>query len=307
MLAATAFTLLLGQTPIDSEPAASAVAEQHVFLNADLPLSGPYAKYADWVQRDFPGAITQNLSRQGFRLAASASGCVHCLWLSARVDFTGPDWKKKAHATLTATNKKTVLATCTADTDSFDTWAVAAELARCVGASRDVLAYAGEPQVDPAPTAAAPASPAPAARTLALAKAAKMVVLPLRALNKLAPDVAKLMTSLLLSELDRVAGLRTVSQSDIEAMLGVEKQKEMLGCSSTSCIAEIGGALGADYVLHGEVGTIGSKHTLNLTVIQSAKNAVTTRVSRLAENEEALATALPAVVASIVEALNKPK
>ena len=36
-------------------------------------------------------------------------------------------------------------------------------------------------------------------------------------------------------------------------MLAFEKQRQMLGCADTGCIAEIGGALGVDYIISGKV------------------------------------------------------
>jgi hypothetical protein len=39
-------------------------------------------------------------------------------------------------------------------------------------------------------------------------------------------------------------------------MLAFEKQRQMLGCADSGCIAEIGGALGVDYVISGKVSRI---------------------------------------------------
>src|SRR2546428_24124 len=40
-----------------------------------------------------------------------------------------------------------------------------------------------------------------------------------------------------------------LGQSEVNSMLAVEKQRDLLGCAdSVSCLAEIGGALGADHL-----------------------------------------------------------
>ncbi|MFT3841584.1 MAG: hypothetical protein QM723_31640 [Myxococcaceae bacterium] len=51
----------------------------------------------------------------------------------------------------------------------------------------------------------------------------------------------------------REQGLEVVTSKDIELILGFERQKELLGCSDGSCIAELANALGADGVITGTV------------------------------------------------------
>jgi hypothetical protein len=56
------------------------------------------------------------------------------------------------------------------------------------------------------------------------------------------------------SELDRLGVFRIVTTDAIRDLLALEKQKQMLGCAdSASCVAEIGGALGVDYLVSGKV------------------------------------------------------
>src|SRR3954469_24747603 len=51
----------------------------------------------------------------------------------------------------------------------------------------------------------------------------------------------------------RTRGQSVIGKSDIEALLGLERMKDAVGCTDTSCLAEIGGALGVDEMVTGAV------------------------------------------------------
>ncbi|MFC1611182.1 hypothetical protein ACFL6C_09495 [Myxococcota bacterium] len=138
--------------------------------------------------------------------------------------------------------------------------------------------------------------------------AAKMLVLELKSVRGVDPDVARLFTGLLTAQLDAVDGLKTIAPADVEAMLDVEKQKDMLGCDSAKCMAEIGGALGAELVLYGDVGQLGSQYNTNISVVDTRDSEVRARVSSLVDaNEDALAQNVRVLVNEVVNKLNAPK
>jgi hypothetical protein len=89
-----------------------------------------------------------------------------------------------------------------------------------------------------------------------------------------------------------------LSDADVAALLGVEKRKQLLtGCSDTGCLAEIGGALGADRVIHGSVGRMGASLLVNITSLDARKARSAASVSeRLRAGDEAFLDALPAMV-----------
>ena len=62
-----------------------------------------------------------------------------------------------------------------------------------------------------------------------------------------------------------------LSGADISDMLDLEAQKQTAGCESSSCIAEIAGALGADYVVTGRITRLGSLFLLKLALLEPAK------------------------------------
>lgn len=67
-------------------------------------------------------------------------------------------------------------------------------------------------------------------------------------------------------------GVPVVSAQDIANTLGLERQKQLMGCSDSSCSAEIAGALGVDGIVTGNVAKVGDSVIVNVRVI-SAKDA----------------------------------
>src|SRR4051794_13436933 len=63
-------------------------------------------------------------------------------------------------------------------------------------------------------------------------------------------------------------GLRVTTRAEIAAVLGVERQRQLLACSDGSeCFAELAGALGVDAVVTGSVAkTEGGKYALTVKV-----------------------------------------
>lgn len=143
------------------------------------------------------------------------------------------------------------------------------------------------------------ASPA-AARTAG--KRLKIVVLPLAALGGVTEERARLLGDALAGELRRRAGTSVLTQADVSALLGVEKTRQMLGCTDSGCMAEIGGALGADRVVHGSIGRVGSSLVVNLSALEPRRAAAAASVSQRLRggDEEAFLDALPSIADAIL-------
>src|SRR5690348_18463884 len=71
------------------------------------------------------------------------------------------------------------------------------------------------------------------------------------------------------------AGLRVVTAKQISAVLGMERQRQLLNCSdsSSSCMAELANALGTDGILIGTIAQIGSLFQVNLSIVGSRDRA----------------------------------
>jgi TolB-like protein len=109
----------------------------------------------------------------------------------------------------------------------------------------------------------------------------------------------------MLGRLDAIDGLRTVGREDIEASLGADKQRAALGCDAVACMAEIGGALGVDLILHGQVGRVGSKYSVNVSVVRANDSRVIARMSVMTEqNEDAIVAQMDPMISELVDKLD---
>jgi len=106
--------------------------------------------------------------------------------------------------------------------------------------------------------------------------------------------VAANLTQILSAEIKRIKGAKVISRDDIKAMLMFEEDKIMLGCADdSSCVAEVGAALGVEYMVTGHVGKIGGAYIVSLTMISPADFRVLNRVSEsFAGREEQLVGAV---------------
>ncbi len=66
-------------------------------------------------------------------------------------------------------------------------------------------------------------------------------------------------------------GIRVTTEAEVQAVLGLERQRQLLGCSddSASCMAELAGALGVDGIITGNVARIDKGYVLTLKVIRA--------------------------------------
>ncbi len=85
----------------------------------------------------------------------------------------------------------------------------------------------------------------------------------------------------------RSRGLAVTTATEIETVLGLERQKQLLGCAenSSSCQAEIAAALGADAIVRARVARFGKRFELTLTLIDPANAAVIGSISASATDE----------------------
>lgn len=119
-----------------------------------------------------------------------------------------------------------------------------------------------------------------------LAGTAKIAVTDVRNVQGVKPGTASILTDIVVSEVAR-SGFDVISQADIASMVGFERQKQLMGCSEeTSCLAEIGGALGVDYLITGQVGQIGSRFRISLLAVATKRARVIARAALFSDNDE---------------------
>jgi len=139
-------------------------------------------------------------------------------------------------------------------------------------------------------------APAPA---VAPARLPLLLVLPLRA-EMGVESAARALDEMLV---DAVAGLgryKVIGASDLNAMLGVEKLKDAAGCDDVACAAELGGALGAPFLVAGHLGRLGEQAVLSLRLIDAKAAQPLARASaRGIGDAEGLASLLEQAVATL--------
>ncbi len=91
-------------------------------------------------------------------------------------------------------------------------------------------------------------------------------------------------------------GLKVVTRSEIQALIGHEREKQLLGCDDgTSCAAELAGALGSDALLVGEVAKVGDKFRLSVRIIRAGSGERVSSAVVTGSSEDGLLDAITAV------------
>lgn len=135
----------------------------------------------------------------------------------------------------------------------------------------------------------------------------KLAVVKLTARTGLDQAVVDLFTDALVAELRKSPATRVVAHSDISATLGVERERQLLGCEDAVCLSEIAGALGVDRIVHGSVGRVGSSLVVYLTLVDRKRGTAVGSVSeRLkSSSDEAFFDALPSIVSRLLSSSAK--
>ncbi len=89
-------------------------------------------------------------------------------------------------------------------------------------------------------------------------------------------------------EIADVTSCRVVTERDIRAMIDYEAQAQACGADTASCLAEIGDALGVDFVVSGTVGKLGNIYTMNIRMVDIEQSAVIKRSQRAVTNDPSL-------------------
>lgn len=124
-----------------------------------------------------------------------------------------------------------------------------------------------------------------------------VLVLDLNVREGVSKDLAGTLSELMAIEVRKVAtGQRIYSGADIKALLGFKKQKELLGCEDQTCLAELGGALGAQELVTGSLSIIADDYVLVLRRMDVVKSQV------IEETTDNVARASPAKLQAVVRA-----
>lgn len=131
-------------------------------------------------------------------------------------------------------------------------------------------------------TAAAPPS------AMGAAKLPKIVVLSIKPIDEDTAKIAASLTEILTTDLTKTGRFQVMGESEMSSLVGFEQKKQLLGCSESNCLAEIGGALGCDYLLLGAIGKVGSRFSIDLRIADVKKSRVDIRDGALVKEVDGI-------------------
>ena len=86
-------------------------------------------------------------------------------------------------------------------------------------------------------------------------------------------------------------------------MVDMEQQKMALGCDTTSCLAELGGALGVPYLIESSVSRVGERYVLTLKILAVEDAKVMARKVAMVGQEAQLIASLETIIPEALNAL----
>ncbi len=136
----------------------------------------------------------------------------------------------------------------------------------------------------------------------------RVVMLNVNATSKKLEPLASSVTEQVMTELNETRRIDVVGSSDLAAVLGLERQKQLLGCGeqSTSCLAELSSALGAPWLVLGTLAQAGKSMRLDLKLIRAGDGKAIWRSGKSLKDEGEVFDAVSALVKGLIDALPSP-
>ncbi|MBI3178053.1 MAG: hypothetical protein HYZ27_00230 [Deltaproteobacteria bacterium] len=131
----------------------------------------------------------------------------------------------------------------------------------------------------------------------AAAEKAKIAVLPAQMEASAKGMVPKLFDDYLLTAVQNAGDFEVIGQDDINALIGFEKQKQLVGCDDVTCMADIGGALGVDRLVIVQIARLKNEWVSTAKLVNIRQAKVESRSSDfVAGDTKALLEAVPSIV-----------
>lgn len=144
-------------------------------------------------------------------------------------------------------------------------------------------------------------APPPTTSTPPHAERVRMLVFDVRPTGGVSKETAENLTGLIAALLSEDERLEVLAGPDLRSIIDLETQKQSLGCSTdTSCLAEVAGALNAQFVLAGDAGFLGSLINLNLSLYDQTKASNIGRRAVQAASLDQLPAALRVALGQLV-------
>jgi len=106
----------------------------------------------------------------------------------------------------------------------------------------------------------------------------KVVLPPVQTEGGVTASTGDVLAEMIASDLSKTGRYELMTAADISAVLSQERQKELLGCEEgSSCMSELGSALGANKLLAVTAGTAGELRVLSMRVVDLSSAKVLRR------------------------------
>lgn len=134
------------------------------------------------------------------------------------------------------------------------------------------------------------------------------VVCPQFSASGIADDAAAALLGRFAGQLARPGRIEVLTHRDLQELLGFERQKALLGCSSesSSCMAELGSALGADVMVSGTITQVGTRYIASLRALKMADGTAIYAESTRTENLDGVSDWIDAQAQAMASALAPP-
>lgn len=115
------------------------------------------------------------------------------------------------------------------------------------------------------------------------------------------PALGEVFLERFVTELGKRGGgrLAITTQRDVSQLLGLEREKQLLGCGEGSCLAELAGALGVELILSGTIAKTAEGYTATLRALDTKSGSVRFSESTRASSEAAVQDWLDAQASAV--------
>ncbi|MBI1947334.1 MAG: hypothetical protein HYS27_16690 [Deltaproteobacteria bacterium] len=134
--------------------------------------------------------------------------------------------------------------------------------------------------------------------SLAAAEPLKVLVLDLQAEN-VPESTARIVRDEIAVDMSRDDRLDVLSTEDLRRVVSVEAERKALGCDEQTCLAEMGQALGARYIVHGSVALLGTTTIIHLNLFDTEASRSVARETAEAKSADNLLPELRSALARV--------
>lgn len=122
----------------------------------------------------------------------------------------------------------------------------------------------------------------------------------------LEPVLVDVVADRLASQLAADGRLRLTTARDMAQVLGLERQRQLLGCSETSCLAEIGAALGVDVLLSMSLAKTEKSVSISLRALRTSDGTAVAQETHRAKDMDEVQDWLDGIVAPLANRIATP-